>query len=149
MAQVRIPQVAEPLLPFCRPWSERLENACFSTYAELMVFAAGCGFRELDGGKAPQCVTFIEGRQPYPIDFGVFKSESHQMYPLVLMLALAALKKHETVRDEERLAKVVEDYAAAGFKVLGKLLAGSTPEGFHKDLAQLLLDASREAQKKD
>jgi hypothetical protein len=114
----------------------------------MIVFAAGCGFRDLDGAKAPQCVTFIEGRPPYPIDFGVFKNESQQAYPLLLMMAMAVVKKHEPVRDEERLAKLVEDYAAAGFKVLGKLLAASTPESFHVDLAQLILDASRHAHKK-
>jgi hypothetical protein len=148
MAQVRIPQAAEPLLLFCRPWSEKVENACFSTYAEMVVFAAGCGFRDLDGSKAPQCIAFIEGRQPYPIDFGVFKSESQQVYPLVLMLVLATLKKHEAVRDEERMCRVLEDYAAAGFKVLVKLLAGSTAEGYHNELAQLLLQASRHGQKR-
>ena len=148
MAQVRIPQVAEPLLPFCKPWAGRLANACFSTYAELMIFAAGCGFRDLEGGKAPQCVAFTEGRQPNPIDFGVFKSESQQVYPLLLMLGLATLKKHEAVRDEERLAKMVEDYAAVGLKVLTKLLENSTPEGFHVELAQLLLEACDKPHKK-
>ncbi len=147
MAQVRIPKAIECLLPFCRPWAEKRDNACFATYAELMVFAAGFGFKQLKGAKPPQCAAFIDGRQPYPIDFGVFKSESQRLYPLILMLALAAYKKHEIVREEDRLVKVLEDYAGVGLKGLAEVLANSTPESFHVEMAQLILEASRESLK--
>ncbi len=34
MAQVRVPQVAEPMLQFCRPWADKRDNACFGTYPD-------------------------------------------------------------------------------------------------------------------
>ena len=132
------------MLPLCRPWPGKLPNACFATYADLMMFAAGVGFQKLDGKSPPQCHSFVEERQPYPIDFGVFKSPGQQLYPLVLLLGLASIKNHDAVRDEERLVRVVENYAAVGFQELTKKLAASTPEHFHVDLAELLLEVAQE-----
>src|SRR5258706_15415617 len=103
MAQVRVPKVAEEMLPFCRPWSGKLPNACFATYADLMMLAAGVGFRRLGGKPPPQCHLFLDEARPGPIDFGVFKHSGQQLYPLVLLLGLAAIKSHEAVRDEDRL----------------------------------------------
>lgn len=144
MAQVRVPKAGEEMLPLCRPWPGKLPNACFATYADLMMFAAGVGFQKLDGKSPPQCHSFVEERQPYPIDFGVFKSPGQQLYPLVLLLGLASIKNHDAVRDEERLVRVVENYAAVGFQELTKKLAASTPEHFHVDLAELLLEVAQE-----
>lgn len=144
MAQVRVPKAAEELLPFCRPWVAKLPNACFATYADLMMFAAGVGFQKLDGKSPPQCHLFVEEKQPHPIDFSVFKSPGQQLYPLVLLLGLASIKSHEAVRDEERLVRVVENYAAVGFQELGKKLAASTPEHFHVELAEYLLEVAQQ-----
>jgi hypothetical protein len=105
------------------------------------MFAAGVGFQDLRAKSAPSCSSFIDDGQPYPIDFSVFKSPGQQLYPLVLLLGLASTKSHETVRDEEHLAKIVENYAAIGFRNLTEKLTATTPEEFHVELAQLLLDA--------
>lgn len=141
MAQVRIPKIAEEMLPFCRPWQAKLPNACFATYADLMMFAAGLGFEKMAGKAPPQCQLFVEEKQPYPIEFSVFKNPGQQLYPLVLLLGLASIKSHDAVRDEERLVKLVENYAAIGFQELSKKLAAATPDVFHIELAQCLLDA--------
>jgi dnd system-associated protein 4 len=143
MAQVRVPKNAEALLPFCRPWVAQLPTACFSTYADLMMFAAGVGFQKLDGKLPPQCQLFVEEKQPHPIDFSVFKSPGQQLYPLVLLLGLASIKSHNAVRDEERLVRIVENYAAIGFDELRRKLAASTPEHFHVELAEQLLEAAQ------
>jgi hypothetical protein len=143
MAQVRVPKAAEEMLPFCRPWSAKLPNACFATYADLMMFAAGVGFQKLGGKSPPQCHSFVEEKQPHPIDFSVFKSPGQQLYPLVLLLGLASIKSHDAVRDEERLVRVVENYAAVGFQELSRKLAASTPEHFHVELAQHLLEVAQ------
>lgn len=142
MPNVRVPKAAMPLLPFCKPWPSRRSNACFSTYADLIMFAAGVGFRQLHGAVAPSAQVFIEDDQPYPIDFSVFKNPGQQLYPLVLLLGLASVKSREVVRDEEQLARIVENYAAAGFKELTEKLSATTPEEFHVELAQLLIDAA-------
>lgn len=139
MPNVRIPKAAVPLLPFCKPWSGRKSNACFSTYADLIMFAAGLGFRQLRGMPAPSCLAFIEDDQPYPIDFSVFKNPGQQLYALVLLLGLVAAKSREVVRDEEQLARIVENYSAMGFKELTEKLSATTPEEFHVELAHLLV----------
>lgn len=141
MAQVRIPKTAEEMLPFCKPWSARVPNACFSTYADLMMFAAGIGYQKMGGKAPPQCQIFVEEKQPYPIEFSVFKSPGQQLYSLVLLLGLATVKNHDVVREEERLVRIVENYAAIGFQELSKKLAATTPDVFHIELAQCLLDA--------
>lgn len=146
MAQVRVPKSAEKLLPFCRPWVAKLPNACFATYADLMMFAAGVGYQTLGGKLPPQCHSFVEEKQPYPIDFSVFKSPGQQLYSLVLLLGLAFTKSHDVVRDEECLARGVEDYAAVGFQELSNKLAESTPESFHIVLAELLSEAARQGE---
>jgi dnd system-associated protein 4 len=141
MAHVRVPKAAEELLPFCRPFPSRTPNACFATYADLMIFAAGLGFQSLAGKPAPQCQHFIEERHPYPIEFSIFKNSGQQLYPLVLLLGIAAIKRHEIVRDEDRLVRIVENYAAVGFDELRRMLAATTPALFHVELAQSLLDS--------
>ncbi len=143
MPNIRVPKAAVPLLPFCKPWSGRMSNACFNTYADLIMFATGLGFRQLRGTSAPSCHAFIDDGQPYPIDFSVFKNPGQQLYPLVLLLGLVTAKSREVVRDEEQLARIVENYAAIGLKELTEKLAAATPEEFHVELAQLLLDAAK------
>lgn len=142
MPNIRVPNAAEPLLPFCKPWSGRVANPSFATYADLIMFAAGVGFSHLAGRSAPPCPAFIEDRQPYAIDFTVFKNPASQLYPLILLLSLASEKTHQAVRDEERLARTVENYASVGLQQLAQKLATTTPEEFHIELAQLLVDAA-------
>ena len=140
MAQVRIPTLAKKILPFCRPWQIKQANACFATYADLMMFAAGLGYQKMDGQQPPpQCQEFLEGQQPYPIEFSVFKNPGQQLYPLVLLLGLAASNTHDVVKDEERLARIVENYATIGFQKLDSMLDQTGAEGFHVELLKCLM----------
>lgn len=142
MATIRIPQSAATLLQFCKPWPGRTSNPCFSTYADLMIFAAGLGHSQSARGPAPSCNAFIEDGQPVPIPFDVFKGSNLGLYPFVLLLSLASENSYQTVRDEERLARTVENYAAIGFLELARRLAATTPEEFHVELAQFLVESS-------
>lgn len=146
MAQVRIATTGEALLPFCKPWSEKRDNAVFATYYDFILFAAACGYRHLKGEHAPQCVSFMA--QPYPVPFEYFKTDAQTTFPLVLLLALGAFNRHDVVKDDDRLVKMLEDYSAVGFEVLSRLLAGTTPESFHVELARLLTDTCKDVQKK-
>jgi hypothetical protein len=139
MSSVRIPLTAESLLPFCRPFSGRRENACFSTYADLVIFAAGYGYSHLQGTVAPACRDFIEGRQPHPIDYGVFRNSS---YPILLLLCIATTKNTAAVRDDDEVIRVLENFAAVGFGALAQKLAQSNPDEFHVELAQLVLESA-------
>src|SRR5436305_10937000 len=107
-----------------------------------MVFAAGLGYTQLLGSQAPLCSAFIDDGQPVPIPFEVFKGSNLGLYPFVLLLSLASEHSHQAVRDEERLARTVENYAAVGFVELARRLAKSSPEEFHVELALLLTESA-------
>lgn len=139
MSTVRVPVSAEPLLRYCRPSGTRLENACFATYADLIVFAAGFGYAHSHGAAAPACRAFIEERQPHAIDYGVFRNSA---YPLLLLLCIATTKDTNAVRDDEHVIRVLENYAAVGLQALSQKLSESNPDEFHVELAQLLHDSA-------
>jgi hypothetical protein len=147
MAQIRIPEAASAMLVFCEPWLDRPENSflskenvCFKTYADLVVFATGYGFH-LHGKTQPgRCSGFLSA--PTPIDISVFKSQ--QLLPLILLLGMTVKNSYQVAREEDQLAKLVEDYAALGFTHLAKKLAASTAPSFYLDLARLLSDAAKD-----
>lgn len=136
MSQVRVPQSASTLLPFCRPWHDRRDNACFESYAEMIVFAAGVGYTTNQQKRPPGCGDFLE--QPYPISIDVFKSL--QLFPILLLLGLAVTREHRMARDERRISGLLEDYADLGFREMMKLLNRTTPEEMHIELAQVLVN---------
>lgn len=137
MSQVRVPRSGSVLLPFCRPWPERRDNACFESYAEMMVFAAGIGYSKTRQKRPPGCGDFLE--QPYPIPLDIFKSL--QLFPILLLLGLAVTGEHRIARDEKRISGVLEDYANLGFREMTTLLKNTTPEEMHVELARVLVDA--------
>ena len=138
MSQVRVPATAEPLLPFCRPFHDRRDNAFFESYAEMLVFAAGVGYAKSPQKRPSTCSDFLD--QPYPIPTEYFKSL--QLFPIMLLLALAATKDHRVAKDEKRLAAILEDYANLGMRELGAVLKNTTPEEMHVDVARFVVDAA-------
>ncbi len=142
MSAIRVPHVAAQVLQFCKPWPNRVSNPCFGTYADLMIFAAGLGYHELRGRVVPTCDQFLE--QPLPIPFEIFKGSNLGLFPFVLLLSLASEKSYNAVRDEERLARTVENYAAVGFGELERRRAATTPDEFHIELAQLIAETTTE-----
>lgn len=137
MSQVRIPKAAESILPFCRPWHERLSNTCFESYAEMVIFAAGLGFYKSGKSKPQGKDSFLS--QPYPISVDVFKSQ--QLYPIMLLLALAVTKNSQIARDEKQICGILEDYAEVGFLELNKMLSASNPQEFHIELGRLIAES--------
>ena len=134
MPTIRLPQSAEPLLPFCRRHEEPLDNVCFDTYADLVTFAASCGFNRLHGRMAAEPQQFHS--KVNPIDIAVFKNQS--LFPNLLLIGLGTEGKPEIARDEERLCRVIEAFADVGCKYLGHELIGWTPARFHLELAAVL-----------
>jgi len=138
MSQVRISNSAQAVLPFCRPWHDRRGNTCFESYAEMVVFAAGLGFSKV-GKRKPHCAgDFLS--QPYPISVDVFKSQ--QLFPIMLLLALAITKNSQIARDEKKICGIFEDYAEVGFLELNKLLSESNPQEFHIELGRLIAETN-------
>ena len=136
MSAIRLPESAQPLLPFCRRYEEPLDNACFDTYADFVTFAASCGYHRLNGRMPEEPKEFLS--KTYPIDLAVFKNQS--LFPNLLLIGLGTEGKPDIARDEERLCRVVEAFADVGCKFLSHELKISNPASFHLDLAELLCD---------
>jgi dnd system-associated protein 4 len=123
MAVIRVPEEAKPLLPLCRKHecgpTEQAGPPCFETYADLLVFAASCGFAEMNGRAPNRKSKFLE--RPNPIDLGIFKNDKR--YPQILLIALAISKDQNVVREEETICKLIEDLAAHGLQRMHSELA--------------------------
>jgi len=104
----------------------------------MVIFAAGLGFSKT-GKRKPQSVgDFLS--QPNPISIDVFKSQ--QLFPIMLLLALAVTKNSQIARDERKICGILEDYAEVGFLELNKLLSESNPQEFHIELGRLIAEIS-------
>jgi hypothetical protein len=136
MPTIRLPESAEPLLPFCRRFEEPLDNACFDTYADFVSFMASCGYHRLHGRLPADPEKFLPNI--YPIDLAVFKNQS--LFPNLLLIALGTEGKSDIARDEERLCRVVEAFADVGCKYLAHESTGWTPARFHLQVANLLCE---------
>ena len=143
MPNIRVPESAKQLLPMCRKHDllpgEHEMPQCFETYADLMVFAAAYGYSELHGSIPKRKTKFLA--TPNPIDFEIFKSD--RRYPPILLIALAASKDKDVVRDESLLCKLTEDYAAVGFERIIKVQA------MHGDKSLILQIANALAEQDD
>ncbi len=135
MPAIRLPQSAEPLLPFCRRFEEPADNACFDTYADLVTFAASNGYHRFHGRRPDDPKEFLPSI--YPIDLAVFKNQG--LFPNLLLMGLGSEGKADITRDEERLCRLVEAFADVGCKYLAHAIGGWTPARFHIELGQLLL----------
>lgn len=145
MPTIRLPQSAEPLLPFCRRFEEPHDNACFDTYADFVTFVASCGYHRLHGRMPAEPKQFLPNI--YPIDLAVFKNQS--LFPNLLLIGLGTDGKPDIARDEERLCRVVEAFAEVGCKYLAHELISWTPSRFHLELAELLCQAAEVDTKTD
>jgi len=140
MPAIRIPQVAEPLLPFCRRHTTSRDNACFDTYADFVVFAASVGFHHLNKQSIPAASAFMEA--PNPIDVGTFKNL--HLFPNLLLMGLAAEGTQDIAKHEDRLCQLIEGYAHEGSKLLVNALKLTTEAAFHVELARMLSQAFEE-----
>jgi hypothetical protein len=142
MPSIRLPKSVEPLLQFCHRHDSSRDNACFDTYADLVVFAASVGFHDLSTQKPPASVEFLDS--PYPIDLAIFKNQ--HLFPNLLLMGLAVEGTQDIAKNEQRLCLLVEGYAHEGAKVLVKRLKLTTDAAFHVELAKMLSDAVEEHQ---
>jgi hypothetical protein len=134
MSSVRLPESAEALLPFCRRHEDAFENACFDTYADMIVCIASCGFQRMHGRNPSEPSKFLSST--FPVDLAVFKNQG--LFPNLLMIGLGSEGKSEIARDEDRLCRVIEAFADVGCKYLAFELRHWTPARFHLELSALL-----------
>lgn len=136
MATIKIPKAAEPLLKYCRPTVNKMENVCFETYAEYVIFSACLGFFHAERDGNYRVTEFVE--QPYPIDMMIFQNQN--LYPIILLISIAATKGHQVTTDDDMMARIIEYYSEIGSQYLCELLKQTVPGSFHLELAKLLTD---------
>jgi hypothetical protein len=139
MSQIRIPKSAGPILPLCRKSGDALDNACFETYADLVAFAAGCGYNSLRGRKPSPPEEFLS--VPNPIDLAIF--DNQKLLPALLLIGLATTGDYQIARNDDALCQLIEGCADRGFKILLKTI--SIPVTAHIEIAQILQEAVTEA----
>ena len=140
MPQIRIPKSAEPLLPLCRKSSDAVDNACFDTYADLIAFAAGCGYHSLHGRKPTPPEGFLS--TPNAIDLAIF--DNQKLLPALLLIGLATTGDYQIARDDDALCQLIEGCADRGFKVLAHEIKGWTSTRFHVEIAGELVKAAED-----
>ena len=135
MTRIRVPRAALPLLVYCKTNPAKRDDACFSSYAELVVFLASFGYKASQGR-----ITHIAGDMleagPEPIEFTVFKNQG--LFSQVLLMGLSVSKGHSIAKNEQALAGVVETLASVGAAELARIWANSTPESFLFELVDQL-----------
>jgi hypothetical protein len=135
MTRIRVPRAALPLLVYCKTNPAKRDDACFSSYAELVVFLASFGFKATQGR-----ITNITGDMldagPEPIEFTVFKNQG--LFSQILLMGLSVSKGHSIAKNEQALAAIVETLASAGATELARAWAKSTPESFLFELVEQL-----------
>lgn len=134
MPAIRLPESAGPLLKFCRRHEEAEDNACFETYADLVVFAASCGYDRMNGCLPSEAKAFLNN--VYPVDIGVFKNQG--LFSNLLLIGLSATEKADIARDEDQLCRLAESFANVGFQYLACVVFEFTPTRFHVSVASLL-----------
>ena len=95
----------------------------FSTYADIMVFAACLGQKYQQRMKLEAIA-----KEPNPINIEVFHSRGYES--ILNLLTLSETKKPETislhnVRREEEIIKIFEEYANGGLAILAEKLQGA------------------------
>jgi dnd system-associated protein 4 len=140
MPSIHVPKSAEPLLCFCRKSQDLADNACFETYAEMVIFAASLGFKLAEGRKPKGQVE--DTKKVNPIDLDTFKNQG--LFQNVLMMALATEKSQEIIRNEDQICRLIEGFAHQGFSEMEAILNKATDTTFHIELAKLLQKTAKE-----
>lgn len=135
MAAIRIPSNAIELLPYCQRSEHAREDACFDTFAHLIVTAACLGYR-LEDGSPRACESFL--KTPAAIDLGVFRSQ--RLFNQMLILSMMIQTDNEKALDETNICKAVEDFAHAGLERMASELSEVGEAGFPEQMARWIAE---------
>lgn len=111
MATIRIPESAEPLLPFCRTSGTNGPHL-WETYADMLAFLAAYAYGrgESDGAKP------VPLKGANPIDLHTFRGRG--LYAVLLTLAIADARDWLVAKEPDRISEIAERYAATGARSL-------------------------------
>jgi len=111
MATIRIPESAEPLLPFCRTSGSNGPHI-WDTYADLIAFLAALGYaHDVMPPEKPRPL-----KTANPIDLSTFRSRG--LYPQLLMLAIADRRDWLVSKSPDEIAAITERYTDSGAKYI-------------------------------
>ncbi len=107
MATIRIPESAEPLLPFCRTSGSNGPHI-WETFADLVAFLAALGY----GTGVSPTEKIRPLKSANPIDLATFRSRG--LYPQLLMLAIADRRDWLVSKQPDSIATISEGFADVG-----------------------------------
>jgi len=131
MATIRIPSNATDLLPFCQRSDDARPDACFETYAHLLVIAASLGYRLGPGPPSRSCQSFL--KNPGAIDLGIFRSQG--LFSQILIISMMCHPDNDLALDEANLVRSIEDLSEAGLEEMCMALASKGASSFPEILA--------------
>lgn len=135
MATIRMPSNGVDLLQFCSRHSEPHSQACFETYAHLVVAAAALGFRITGGSSSATCKSFL--KHPGSIDMAIFRSQG--LMPQMMSMGITCLEDPNSVTNEDVLARLIEDLAAEGLNEMNTILTKEGPAAFPWNFAEWIV----------
>lgn len=136
MSSIRLPSSAYELLPFCRPYDEARDDACFDTYARLVTVAACLGYRLEEGPPLRTCQSFL--KNPSSIDLSIFRSQN--LFNQLLILSMLCHPENEKALNERNLVQVIESLAERGFSEMSSHLSAQGPASFPETMAGWMIE---------
>ena len=131
MAAIRLPSNSIDLLPFCQRSEDARNDACFDTYAHLLVVAASLGYRLSEGPARRTCESFL--KTPGPIDLGIFRSQG--LFSQLLIISMMCHQDNDSALDEGNLVMAVENLAEIGLEEMSMALSSKGASSFPEILA--------------
>jgi len=117
MPMIHVPESADSLLQFVKGSSnERREHSFFPTYAHLVTSAAGLGAAQGLFTSNPA----TKEQDPRPIEFAVFQNQG--LHYALMAYAIGHTRDPAVCNDPDRLCRVIEGLADAGFLVMSERL---------------------------
>ena len=111
MASIRMPKNGRLFYKFCRASRQADERfVMFPRWVEMIVSAAAVGCHHAD----PDCDPELVEADPYPVPLETFQNQ--KLFEYILMMGITRDKDPAVVDDEDRLCRIIEEYASSGFR---------------------------------
>ncbi|MBE3144915.1 MAG: hypothetical protein IMZ61_13520 [Planctomycetes bacterium] len=104
----------------------------------MIIFAACIGYH-LD--QFDEEVDIIK-HDPDPIAIEIFKNQ--ELYDPILLLVLAKTGSYLIIDDDEKVPKIIEGYASAGFRYLTRVLEDQTEHNYRQFLIEQISEDKKE-----
>ncbi len=118
MASIRMPANAKLFYRFCAASEEPDRDlVMFPTWAHMLISAAAVGCHHQQQDNEPELLN----TNPYPIPLETFSGGKVQLNDYLLMMAISTTLDPTIVDNEDRICRIIEGYASAGFRHMAAL----------------------------